>query len=259
MKTSLQLYTIRKTIVSDIRGHLEAVKEMGYDGAEFGSYGAGTIEKIAAAMKDLGLEIFSIHTDIAEVERCDRGQLAAYRDFGCRYMPIGWLPEARICGGAEYADTRASMVKFAETAAEYGISLLYHNHDFDFDLLNGAHKLDLLYADLDAKTLGAELDVCWVYTGCRNTADGGPLAKPVEYLRKYAGRCPVLHLKDCVEEGGRKGFRALGEGVLDFAPIVKAAGETGVEWLCVEQDEPTPGLTPMECAAKSAAFLKTLL
>ena len=61
-----------------------------------------------------------------------------------------------------------------------------------------------------------------------------------------------------MKEGGRKGFRALGEGVLDFAPIVRAA-EKGVEWLCVEQDEPSPGKTPMECALMSIAHLKTLL
>ena len=39
---------------------------------------------------------------------------------------------------------------------------------------------------------------------------------------------------------------------------VIAIEKAGAEWVVVEQDKPSMGLTPMECAAKSRAYLKTI-
>jgi len=61
-----------------------------------------------------------------------------------------------------------------------------------------------------------------------------------------------------VPEGGRKGFRELGAGVIGFGLIVEEAKSRGLDWLCIEQDEPTPGKTSMECARDSYTFLKNL-
>lgn len=250
MKTAIQIYTLRNTILTDTLPQLTALKNAGYDGAELVNFGGDSVGFLAGEMKKAGLEVFSIHTDINEVIAADEKRLEYYASLGCTVMPIGWLPEERIAGGKLYGETLELIGNFSALAKKHGIRLVYHNHDFDLEYLNGERKLDRLYADTTPDVLGAELDTCWIYTAG---------ADPEEYVRKYAGRCPVLHLKDCVKEGGRKGFRALGEGVLDFAPIVGAAENSGVEWLCVEQDEPSPGKTPMECALTSAAHLKTLL
>ena len=74
-----------------------------------------------------------------------------------------------------------------EVAKGYGIQLLYHNHDFEFMKVDGKYALDELYDSVPADLLKTELDVCWVNIGGENPAD---------YIRKYAGRCPVVHLKD---------------------------------------------------------------
>ena len=251
MKTALQIYSLRNTILSNTSEQLTELKCAGYDGAELVNFGGDRVRFLAEEMKKAGLEVFSIHTNMDEIAAADERQLELYASLGCTVMPIGWLPEDRIAGGAHYDETLACIEKFSALAKRYGIRLAYHNHDFDLAMLDdGVRKLDRLYADTAPDVLKAELDTCWVYTAG---------ADPLAYVVKYAPRCPVLHLKDCVREGGRKGFRALGEGVLDFAPIVRAAEQGGVEWLCVEQDEPSPGKTPMACACESIAHLKTLL
>ena len=53
-------------------------------------------------------------------------------------------------------------------------------------------------------------------------------------------------------------FRPLGKGLQDFAPILDAAKEAGTEWVVVEQDKPSLGLTPMECAKASIDYLRTI-
>ena len=53
-------------------------------------------------------------------------------------------------------------------------------------------------------------------------------------------------------------LRPLGSGLQDMPSIVKAANAAGAEWLVVEQDSPSMGLTPMECIKKSIDYLKSI-
>jgi sugar phosphate isomerase/epimerase len=53
-------------------------------------------------------------------------------------------------------------------------------------------------------------------------------------------------------------FRAVGYGIQDIPSILKAAGEAGASWVVVEQDLPTPGKTPLECARDSIEYLQGL-
>ena len=41
--------------------------------------------------------------------------------------------------------------------------------------------------------------------------------------------------------------------------LLEAAEAVGTQWIIVEQDEPTPGMTRMECAEKSVQYLKKLM
>ena len=247
MKTALQIYTLRNTILKNTAEQLRELKFAGYDGIELLDLGENSMATLTDEMERIGLAVFSIHIGVEDMLRMDEGQLAQYAAMGCRMLTISYLPPERIAGGALYGETLALISAYAALAAKHGIRILYHNHEFDLDMHDGKRKLDILYADIAPEVLHAELDTCWLYTGG---------ADPLAYLEKYAGRCPVLHLKDCVAEGGRKGLRALGEGVIDFHPILSRASACGVEWLCVEQDEPSPGKTPMECALESIRFLE---
>ncbi|MBO7273508.1 MAG: sugar phosphate isomerase/epimerase, partial [Clostridia bacterium] len=53
-------------------------------------------------------------------------------------------------------------------------------------------------------------------------------------------------------------FRPVGSGKQDFPSILEAAKDAGAEWVVVEQDNHSMGLSPLECAAKSRAYLKTI-
>jgi sugar phosphate isomerase/epimerase len=54
-------------------------------------------------------------------------------------------------------------------------------------------------------------------------------------------------------------FRAVGHGIMDIPGIVKAAEKAGAQWLVVEQDLPSPGQTPIECAKESLDYLNIML
>ena len=249
MKLALQIYTLREFLSpSALPDTLARTREMGYDGVEwFGLMGL-TPAGLAEAARKAGLETFSLHRSLADILACDTDELDAIAETGVKYLPLGWLPEERIAGGPLFGETCAAIRTYAEAARERGMYLMYHNHDFDLAPYGGETKLDALLAALPADLLGAEPDTCWLMSGG---------VDPAAYLKRYADRAPVIHLKDCVPEGGRKGFLPVGKGALDWDAILPEC--RNADWLCVEQDDPSPGLDAFACAKLSAEFLRERL
>ncbi len=99
----------------------------------------------------------------------------------------------------------------------------------EFAKAGGKTWLEIIYDKTDPKNLQAELDTYWVQAG------GGD---PAEWIRKYAGRLSVLHIKDMIiASGDQQRFAEIGEGNLNWPAILAAAKDAGVEWYCVEQDD----------------------
>ena len=109
---------------------------------------------------------------------------------------------------------------------EMGARLHYHNHEFEHELEDGQPAIDVLLGNTDPALVKFEPDVYWIKVAG---------ADPAEVIRRYAGRCPIVHLKD-MTAGPTPTFAEVGEGVIDFRPIFDAAESQGVEWYVAEQD-----------------------
>ncbi len=252
MKLALQIYSLRGHLGdNEIRETLSRIRAMGYEGIEWPGLMGYTPAALADLTREAGLTFFSVHINIDDLTACDLSLLDELAAAGTKYLPIGWLPEERLAGGALFEETCALIRRYSAEAAARGMMVMYHNHDFDLARLeDGTPRLDALYAALSGDVLGAELDTCWLYSG---------KVDPADYLRKYANRAPVIHLKDCTAGGGREGFRPVGRGVLDWDGILAAAKEADTPWVCVEQDDPSEGMDDFRCVELSADFLKKSL
>ncbi|MNR58677.1 hypothetical protein D3C85_1797330 [compost metagenome] len=62
----------------------------------------------------------------------------------------------------------------------------------------------------------------------------------------------MIHVKNVDKKGN---FTEVGRGVIDYAPILKAAPSLGVKYYFVEQDDPTD---PMKSSQESLAYLKSI-
>ena len=267
---ALQLYTVRGDMEQDFKGTLQKVKALGYDGVEFAGLFNNAPADINAMCKEIGLVPISAHVPLADMLADVDKVIADYKAIGCEYIVVPYVTEERRPGGDKFFQMVDEIRAIGEKCKAAGLTLLYHNHDFEFKKLeSGEYGLDYLYANVPADLLQTELDQCWVkYSGL----------DPVEYLKKYTGRAPVVHLKDFHIEGKQEGdpyaliglnenetkktsafeFRPLGNGVQDIPAIIAAAKEAGSKWLVVEQDQPSMGKTPIECAATSMEYLKSI-
>ncbi len=264
---AVQLYSVRDAVEADMYGTLKAMKELGYDGVEFAGLYGHAPEEVKAMCEEIGLVPVSAHIPYADMVKDPEGVLADYAKIGCSYVAVPYLVEKDRPGTPGFAEVIENVKTIGAAAKKLGMQLLYHNHDFEFLKIDGKYALDILYDSVSPEQLQTELDTCWVNVGGENPAD---------YILKYTGRSPVVHLKDfegeksanmyaligIESEGESKPstfeYRPVGYGKQNFPAILAAAEKAGSSWVVVEQDEPSMGLTPMECVAKSRAYLKTI-
>ena len=268
MKLAIQLYSIRDEMEKDFFGTIKKVKEMGYDGCEFAGLYGNDPEKIKEVCNELGLVPISAHVSYNDIMVDIEKAVDTYKTIGCKYMVIPYLPEDMRYGTPKYAQIVEDFKVIGKACKENGMTLLYHNHDFEFDKTeSGEYVLDDLYNQICECILKTEIDTCWVNVGGEN---------PSEYVRKYPGRAPVVHLKDFFGERNANmyeligiesekkevkstfEFRPLGYGKQDIQSIVDAAKDAGADWVVAEMDSPSMGLTPIECMQKSIDYMKTI-
>lgn len=246
---AVQVYSVREEAERDFAGTMKKLGEMGYDGVELAGLYGKSAEEIRDSIKAAGLTAISAHVSYDELAGDLEKTLQDYETIGCRYIVIPWLGEDRRFGTALYEETIKEIPVISEGCKKHGMTLLYHNHDFEFaKTLDGTYALDQLYAEVPADVLGAEPDTCWIKVG-------GP--DPSEWLKKYSGRCPLVHVKDFRGKADGVDLLALGEGEQDFPTLVKTAKECGAQWLVIEQDDHPYG-TPMGDMKKSLNYLKEL-
>lgn len=267
LPVAVQVYSVRDNAKENLRATLEQIKKIGYDGVEFAGLYGNSPEDIKAMCDEIGLVPISAHVPYLDMIKDPEGVLSQYATIGCRFVAVPYLTEEYRPGQDKFAEVIENVKMLGAVAKKLGMQLLYHNHDFEFLKLDGKYALDILYDEVPADLLKTELDVCWVNVG-------GEV--PADYIRKYSGRAPVVHLKDFYGEKsedmyeligidkaapkrpGNFEFRPVGSGVNDFPAILAAAEDAGAEWVVVEQDKATMGLTPMESITKSREYLRTL-
>ena len=271
MKTlpvGIQVYSVREEASKDFKGTMTKLKELGYDFVELaGLYGIPATE-IKAILDKLELPCYSAHVSDLMGDGDVEKVLDDYVTIGCKYVVVPYLAEGLRPGDPNFDQVLAKMENVGKLARTKGLTLLYHNHDFEFiKMPDGTYGLDYMYNNTAPENLQTELDTCWVNVGGEN---------PAEYVKKYTGRAPVVHLKDFegskseqmyeligIKSEKKEGvkntfkFRPVGHGKQDFPAILEAAVSAGASYVVVEQDQwyDTPAL---ECAKMSRDYLKTL-
>ncbi len=255
-KIGLQLYTVREAMEKDPEGTLARVAKIGYQEMESATY-SGT-EKFygmdgktfASVLKKNGLTIPSGHYALGSASmkgtiRSDWNR--AVEDaaaIGMKYMVFAWLPPEERKSLDNYKRLVVDLNKAGEICKKHGIQFCYHNHNFEFEKVDGEIPYDLMLKDADANLVKMEMDIYWVsYAGY----------DPIELFRKHPGRFVLWHVKD-MDNTPKKFFTEVGNGVIDWKNIFMHTKESGMKHFFVEQDV---SKNPFESIATSYKYLKT--
>ncbi len=226
-----QLYTIREYTQTpqDLATSLKRIRDIGYTAVQISGIGPIPDAEVKAMVDDLDLTICNTHVRPTEALWTDLDAvIAQHRLWGCRHVAIGSMPASfRQEGEAGFRRFAEEASRIGEELHRAGLTFSYHNHSFELVRFGRRTGLDIIFEESDPRYLQAEIDTYWVQHGG---------ADPAAWIRRMAGRMPVVHLKDMVIVDGEQAMAEIGEGNLNWPAILQACREAGVEWYAIEQD-----------------------
>ena len=241
----VQLYTVRNIIGNDPARVLQQIHDIGYSEIEAT---ADTLRDAWSAVQSSGLKPISVHLNLSPTDE----QLADAKQKGFEYAVIPYVPPPERGGVDVIKRLAENFQKAGERAKSHDLQLCYHNHAFEFEPMNGATPLEILMST-DPSLVKLEMDIFWVTVAGHH---------PVDLLKKYSGRVPLLHLKDKAkglpaqpqynENVPKETFKEVGNGSIDIPRVLQAADSAGVMHYFVEQDQ-SPN--PMASLRQSYHFL----
>ncbi len=245
MNIALQLYSVRDDCAKDLKGTIEAVAKMGYDGVEFAGYHGWSAPDLRKLLDDNGLKAAGTHIGLDTLlGDALEATVEFNRTIGNKYLIVPGLAE-------EYTSSRDGWLKvagvfngIAERLKPHGMWTGYHNHWIEFTELDGELPWDTLFGNTSE-------DVC-MQIDLGNAMHGGGV--PVPYVRKYKGRARTVH---CKEYMGGYDQALVGEGDVPWVEFLRLCEEVGnTEWYVIEQE--SYAFPPLECVEKCLVNLRKI-
>ncbi|MCM3749356.1 sugar phosphate isomerase/epimerase [Paenibacillus pasadenensis] len=229
-QVGLQLYTLRDQTEKDFLGTISKVADMGYNYVEFAGYFNTSPEDLNKVLQETGIKAVSAHVGLnfnnPEKMQQDLAEQIEYaKAIGLKYLITPWAPLPENPELSDVESLVATLQKAAKQVKEAGLTYGYHNHDFEFKKVDGKPVIDHLLELIPAEDMIMEFDLGWVHMGGQS---------PAEYVKRYAGRTPIAHLKDFGD--GRRDTE-VGSGSVDFDTVFSIAEDAGIEYFIVEQEE----------------------
>lgn len=254
----LQLYSLRDIIRDDVKGTMQKVSDIGFKELECWSYGDGNIFDMPYVdfnnmIKDMGMKITSGHYSLGlglpeKQSTILNGWEAAVEDankIGQESMVVAYLEKSERESIDDYKKVCQYLNAANETCKSAGVKLQYHNHEFEFETLDGQIPYDVMLSELDS-SIPMELDLYWItYAG----------KDPFEYFNKYPGRFEQWHIKD-MNKSDPKLQTDVGTGSIDFKAIFAKSELAGMKHYYVEQEN--YDVSPMDSVTNGYKYLETI-
>lgn len=237
---------IGKELNGDWKSTLKQTVDFGFTEIETGKYLGDSAAGFLAYCKEIGIKPIAGGISFTDKEDELKKKLDGLAELNLKYAVNYW---PWLTGGPfKLEDCKKSVEllnNLGEACKKRGLTLCWHNHDKEFIAMEEGLPFDYLMAHTDKNLVKCEMDLYWV-------AKGG--ADPLAMLKKYAGRIPILHVKD-MAPGDAKDFECPGSGIIDFPSIFREAVKQRIEHYFVERDNVIDG---MACLKSSGAYLKNL-
>lgn len=257
------------------RETLRAMKEAGYEGIElcgFMIHPMGMVVRLltqAAGMsvgkggnlnwhslvRESGLQVVSLHLDLGTLERDVKAAAEEAKSYGTKYIVITGM--YRFDYGSEGA-VRSLVERLnivGKKLKEYGIELLYHNHNCELRFVNETQRAyDILIEQTDPEYVNFEFDSYWF-------AEGG--ADALYWMKQIGSRMKLWHIND---RGSRMDGASmtpilktdsmeLGTGNMPLDALMEQAKSVSVDAVILESHRNWIEKSPVKSFQRSAKYL----
>jgi sugar phosphate isomerase/epimerase len=219
---ALQLYTLREILPTGRTAVLRRVADFGYGAVE--PYDVRTDpEQLRADLDEAGLAVCSVHSNILGED--GDALLRGVRTIGGGTVIVPIVPSERFADADAIAGLAKELNQAAVKAADHGLRLGYHNHDFELSsIVGGRSALEVLADALDPAVI-LEVDTYWAAVGGQDVP---------ALLGRLGDRVRYLHVKDGPIGTRDDVMTAVGSGRMPVADILASC--PSAEWHVVELD-----------------------
>lgn len=262
----LQLYTVRELLEKDLKGTLQKIADIGFKDLESamgqkGHYYGMKPKEFTSMLDGMGMKLRSSHVlmgtqtkeeaplpdSVMTLTNSLQKLVDMAAEAGQQYLTCAFLFPSEHKTINQYKKHIELFNRAGEACQKAGLKFAYHNHDFEFEKIDGQVPYDLILSETDPEKVKLELDLYWVAKAGLNH---------LELFQKNPGRFAMWHVKD-MDKTEKKFFTEVGNGSIDFKSIFAAAKTSGMEYYFVEQDQ-TPG-DPIASITTSYANLSKIL
>ncbi|MEJ0032868.1 MAG: sugar phosphate isomerase/epimerase [Bacteroidota bacterium] len=238
-RMGLQLFSIRGPLSQDPKGTLKKVAALGFQDTENIRLRPGEDRLLrlqrCRLQKDNGRQrshdnkrslrfrkYFNSSDDDLKryVDQCIKGAHAV----GQPYITWPWLDE-----NSRSLDSFKSLAKklnmMGEQIKKAGLTLAYHNHNFEFIDHDGHNGYEIVMNETDPDLVKLQIDLYWAMHSSKLT--------PHELFLKQPGRFVMWHIKDMDKK--TRDYTELGNGSIDYTVILPDAKLAGLQYYYLEQ------------------------
>jgi sugar phosphate isomerase/epimerase len=230
-----QTYPVRDAIGKDFDGTLKELAGAGFRTIEmcsppgYASSGFGALAGMKAAemkkrIEAAGLRCESCHYQFKELKENLDERIAFGRELGLKQMVLSTFGLPQSAAMADWARSAEELNRIGERVQKAGMQLGFHNHNFEFQEIDGVLVYDALMRGLDAKLVKMQFQTSVVSLGF----------EAATYFKKYPGRFLSIHVADW--SSAEKKQVAVGQGVIDWKGLFAAAKGAGVRNYFVEMN-----------------------
>ena len=229
--------TLRRLAAEGFR-NIEMCSPLGYEKSGFGPLARMKASELRERIRATGLDCESCHFGFGELKDHLDERLAWAKELGLKQVIIATFGLPKEATLADWMRAADGANKLGEQTRKAGIQLGFHNHDFEFQKLDGQLIYDKLMGELDPEAVKMQFQVSVVRLGYQ----------AADFFEKYPGRFISAHLQDW--SPAEKKEVPLGQGVVDWKRVFAAAKSGGVKNYFVEMDP--------DAMKASVPFLHTL-
>jgi sugar phosphate isomerase/epimerase len=241
------LNTVRQEMKTDFEGTLKKLKAYGYQYLE-GSYQGPSAKAYKQITDALDLRCIAGGGSMSNLQKdldsyLKTAEILEYEYIVCYYP---WLT------GNDGIDIPASykaaenLNQIGKAISDSGFKFAWHHHNWEFiPRENGTRPFDIIMQNTDPEFVSLEMDLYWVFKG------GGDA---IEEIKRYPGRTKMFHVKDMSKNADEE-IVCVGDGKLNFKPILDYALTQGIEYWFVENETPSSSIT---CAKNAIDHLKKI-
>jgi sugar phosphate isomerase/epimerase len=235
MPIGFQSWIVREKIGTDFEGTIKMVAAMGYQSIEmcspvgYESLGFGGLLKYKPAelkkiINDSGLGWPSTHYGMDEFRKNLDDRIAFANESGQKQMILSSFGLEKNASISDWQKAADELNVMGAKAKKAGIQMGYHNHDMEFEKLDGSLIYDALMSEFDRDLVKMQFQVAVISKGFKAST----------YFKKYPGRFISAHLADWSDT--EKKNVPIGKGIVDWKEFFSEAKTAGLKNIFVEMN-----------------------